>query len=78
MKIEILATFPLCVILIFFTYKSAFTIEGDNMDCYQNAELIASTLFTRTASLIFFIVFVTHDQRRTQIRHFIGQERAKK
>ena len=35
MKIELLATFPLSIICINYSYKSAFTTDGDNMDCYN-------------------------------------------
>ena len=48
------------------------------MDCYQNAEMTASNLFEETLSLLAIFMFAIHDLRKTQIMHFITQERAKK
>ena len=78
MKIDLLATFPLSIICINYSYKSAFTTEGDNMDCYNQAELAARNLFSRTMILMLIFMFACHDLRKTQIMHFIAQERSKK
>ena len=76
MKIEFLVTYPLSIVCIYFNYQSAFTTEGGNMDCYQNAELTASNLFEETLSLFAIFIFAIHDLRKTQITHFIAIERA--
>ena len=78
MKIELLATFPLSIVCIFLSYKNAFAEDGDNMSCYQQGEVTAKNLFTRTLMLIVMVMYAIHDLRKTQIRHFIAQERAKK
>ena len=78
MKIELLATYPISILCIYFSYKNAFTIEGNNMDCYMQADVTAKNLFMRTLCMYFIIMFAIHDQRKTQIMHFIAQERSKK
>ena len=78
MKIELLATFPICIICIYYSYNNAYAIVGNNMDCYMQADVTAKNLFMRTLCMYFIIMFAIHDQRKTQIMHFIGQERSKK
>ena len=78
MKVELLASCPFAIVCTFLTYKSAFADEGENMTCYMQAEVTAQNLFTRTLILFLVVTFAIHDQRKTQIRHFIAQERAKK
>ena len=78
MKIDLLVTFPASIICIFYSYKSAFTTEGDNMDCYKQAEQTARNLISRTIIMMMIFMFALHDLRKTQIKHFIAQERSKK
>ena len=78
MKVELLVTCPFAIVCTFLTYKSAFADEGENMTCYLQAEVTAQNLFTRTLILMLVVTFAIHDQRKTQISHFIAQERAKK
>ena len=47
LKVDICGTFPITLISSFFVYKSAFAVEGENMSCYLQAELIAGTLYSR-------------------------------
>ena len=72
LRIELCLTLPLAMFANHWTIGTAFTDTESNMDGFLDPMAFARHVTFRSTVLISLVVYCVYDNRRNQIRHFMG------
>lgn len=78
MKVDLCITLPVTLGATYWSLQAAYKDVGDNMACYVEGDGVADSEYKHYAFMILVVFWAVHDNKKSQITHFIAKEHARK